>query len=172
MRVDDRVFVRRIQKKGESKLISRWQGPYRILSQKNPNVYKLKDLRTGKIVEQHIENIKEKVIMTRESEIPLEECPEARLPFPLEVDENRTAPVIKKRIPEGAEGDDYSDTSYHIEVPVNPEEELILPAPLAPIAEKQKHKKANRKTQEESSVEKQPRRSPRIKANDNKKMLP
>ena len=47
LRVDDRVFVRRYQKKGESKLIPRWRGPYRIIAQKTPGVYKLKDLTTG-----------------------------------------------------------------------------------------------------------------------------
>merc|ERR1712055_1107203 len=40
LNVDDRVFIRRQQKKGESKLVEKWKGPFRILSQKNPGVYK------------------------------------------------------------------------------------------------------------------------------------
>ena len=82
LKLDDRVLLRRIKKKGESKLIPKWKGPYHIIAQKNPGVYKLKELKNGKITEQHIENISEKVIMARESEVPLAECPEARLPFP------------------------------------------------------------------------------------------
>ena len=113
--MEDRVFIRRIQKKNESKLIPKWQGPYRILSQKNPGVYKLKDLKTGKVSEVHIENIKERVIMARESEIPLIECPEARLPFPKE--ENILTENLgqDKRIPEGAADDNWIDVSHVLE---------------------------------------------------------
>ena len=114
LQVEDRVFIRRIQKKNESKLIPKWQGPYRILSQKNPGVYKLKDLKTGKVSEVHIENIKEKVIMARESEIPLVECPEARLPFPME--DTNIAESLKPKIiiPEGAANDNWIDVSHEL----------------------------------------------------------
>ena len=119
LQVEDRVFIRRIQKKNESKLIPKWQGPYRILSQKNPGVYKLKDLKTGKVSEVHIENIKERVIMARESEIPLIECPEARLPFPKE--ENILTGNLgqDKRIPEGAADDNWIDVSHVLETSEN-----------------------------------------------------
>ena len=110
LQIDDRVFIRRIQKKGESKLIPKWKGPYRVLSQNNPGVYKLKDLYTGKITEQHIENISQKVTVARESEIPLSECPNARLPFPQEeVEEIGRRP---KQIPEGAQDDNWVEDSY------------------------------------------------------------
>ena len=108
--IDDRVFCRRIQKKNESKLIPKWQGPYRILAQKNPGVYKLKNILTGKISECHIENIKNQTIMARESEIPLSECPAARLPYPEEEEEEVGKKV--KRVPEGAEDDIYEDESF------------------------------------------------------------
>ena len=77
---------------------------------KNPGVYKLKDLATGKITEQHIENIKEKIIMAREAEVPISECPNARLPFP-QAEENVPARQ-QKRIPEGHAADDWIDDSF------------------------------------------------------------
>ena len=165
LRVDDRVFCRRIQKKGESKLIPKWQGPYRILSQKNPNVYKLRDLRTGKTTEQHIENIKEKVIMTRESEIPLEECPEARLPFTKDVETDLLPKSHRKHIPEGSVGDDYEDTSYHLDTPDNYDQNMVPTAPAAKLVTQKCRKKAKRTTQEDKSrSQNQPRRSARLKA--------
>ena len=110
LNIDDRVFIKRIRKKGESKLTPRWKGPYRVISQKNPGVYKLKDLYTGKITEQHIENISNNVIVAREQEIPLEECPQARLPFPQEDEED----VGRKsnKIPEGAPNDNWVEDHY------------------------------------------------------------
>ena len=119
LQIDDRVFIRRIQKKGESKLIAPWQGPYRVIAQKNPGVYKLKEILTGKVTEQHIENIKsKKLIMAREAEIPLSECPRARLPFPLEqVPEGRQL----RKLPEGAPEDDWYDDSFWL-TPVEQEE--------------------------------------------------
>ena len=117
LRVDDRVYIKRIQKKGESKLIPKWQGPYRILNQKNPGVYKMKDLRTGKITEQHIENISEKVIMAREAEIPLTECPEARLPFPTLQDTDSKKQSHSRVIPEGAPDDNWIDGSHILNDP-------------------------------------------------------
>ena len=110
LKIDDRVFIRRIQKKGESKLIPKWQGPYRIIGQKNPGVYKLKDLQTNKVVEQHIENIREKVVMARESEIPLAECPKARLPFPTQEEQEKGR--TPKQIPEGAPDDNWFDDTF------------------------------------------------------------
>ena len=82
-----------------------------MLSQKNPNVYKVRCLKTGKITEQHIENIKEKVIMARESELPIQECPEARLPFPKDIQEELQGSRTKE-VPEGEE--DNEDTSFHL----------------------------------------------------------
>ena len=113
LNIDDRVFIRRQQKKGESKLVEKWKGPFRILSQKNPGVYKLKDLRTGKVSEIHIENIKQKVLMARESEIPLEECPTARLPYPPNEEKEKGRPV--SRVPEGGPGDDWIDDTFWLE---------------------------------------------------------
>ena len=111
LKVDDRVFIKRFQKVGESKLINKWRGPYRIIAQKSPAVYKLKELATGKITEQHIENIKEKVIMARESEIPDGECPAARLPFP-EPEEEEERGRKPRRRPEGDPGDDWIDDTF------------------------------------------------------------
>jgi len=113
LKVDDRVFLRRQQKKGESKLVARWQGPYRILTQVSPNVYKMKCLKTAKVTTQHIENLKEKVLVARESEIPLSQCPQARLPFPEEADMEDKEVI--RRVPEGEVGDDSEDASFYLE---------------------------------------------------------
>ena len=111
LNIGDRVFIRKIRAKGEDKLAQRWRGPFRIKAQKNPGVYKLRDLRTGKITEQHIENIKDQ-IMAREAEIPLAECPEARLAFPrAEVVEAKTGNK-DARTPEGAQSDNWVDDSF------------------------------------------------------------
>ena len=110
LKVDDRVFIKRMQKKGESKLSPKWKGPYRVVSQKNPGVYKLRDLYTGKITEQHIENISQKVLVARESEIPLNECPNARLPFPQP--EVQQVGRQTKHVYEGSLEDNWVDDSY------------------------------------------------------------
>ena len=113
LNINDRVFIKRIQKKGESKLVPKWKGPYRIIAQKSPNVYKLKDLKTNKTEDQHIENIKNSIGMARESEIPLEECPNARLPFQ-KVEEEKVQPRRSKRIRdrEGSDKDNFVDDSF------------------------------------------------------------
>ena len=110
LRLDDRVFIKRIQKKGESKLVPKWRGPFRVIQQKSPSVYKLKDLCTGKITEQHIENISQKVIIARESEVPLNDCPKARLPFPQEDIGNLGR--HPEHVPEGARDDNWEDDHY------------------------------------------------------------
>ena len=110
LQIDDRVFIKRKQKKNEGKLSPKWKGPYRVMSRKTPNQYKLKDLYTGKITDQHIENISKNITVARESEIPLAECPTARLPFPQpEEEEIGRQP---KEIPEGAPDDNWIDDSY------------------------------------------------------------
>ena len=160
LRVDDRVFVKRIQKKGESKLMPKWQGPYRILSQKNPNVYKLKDLRTGKIIEHHIENIKEKVIMTREAEIPLDQCPDARLPFPVMTDESPTS-ARRERIPEGVSADEEDD-SFYLDTPDNYDPDIIPSEQLESGSDIQEEQLENG-TQVGSPSKRTPRRSSRLR---------
>ena len=117
LNVGDRVFIRRIQKKGESKLIPRWKGPYRILERKSPNVYRIKCVTSGKTTDQHIENIKSSVI-ARESEIPLDECPNARLPFQEEEPEESVKPVTRRRSPrinEGSEHDNWIDDTFWLD---------------------------------------------------------
>ena len=82
VQIDDRVYIRFIKnKKGQSKLCQRWTGPYRVLAQKSPSVFKLKHIVTGKQIETHIENLK----IVKESEAQLEDIPQARMPLhPLE----------------------------------------------------------------------------------------
>ena len=105
-----RVFIKNHKKKGDTKLDARWKGPYRVIAQKGPNTYKLKDLYNGKITEQHIENISTNIMVARESEIPLNICPRARLPFPEEdIDETGRQP---KKQPEGAKDDDWVEDHY------------------------------------------------------------
>ena len=110
--VGDRVFIKYLKKKGETKLSPKWQGPYRVLEQKNPSVYKLKDLHNGKTTEQHIENMKNQVI-AREAEVPLAECPLARIPFPMIEDE---ALAEAREVPEGTPQDDWVLDSYWLNV--------------------------------------------------------
>ena len=110
LNINDRVFIKRVQKKGESKLSPRWKGPFRVISQKNPNVYKLKDLYSGKFTETHIENISKNIIVSREAEIPLQVCPNARLPYPQEDKEEVGRP--QRQIPEGAQDDNYIEDYY------------------------------------------------------------
>ena len=82
VQIDDRVYIRFIKNtKGQSKLCQRWTGPYRVLAQKSPSVFKLRHIVTGKQIETHIENLK----IVKESEAQLEEIPQARTPLhPLE----------------------------------------------------------------------------------------
>ena len=69
----------------------------------------MKELATGKITEQHIENIRNRnVAIAREAEIPLAECPEARKPFPTE--EREDGGVSK--VPEGHPTDDWFDDTF------------------------------------------------------------
>merc|ERR1711874_576797 len=69
-----------------------------------------KELLTGKVTEQHIENIKNgTLIMARESEIPLNECPQARKPYPSEQVQEGRPP---RRVPEGAPDDDWYDDTF------------------------------------------------------------
>ena len=138
LEVNDRVFVKRVKKKGESKLVSKWQGPYRILSRKTPNVYKLKDLRTGKTVEHHIENIKGQVFISRESEIPLTQCPEARLPFPVETGERE--PQQSETGTKLETGSNIAGNSQHEASPEN-----IILQQVRQTATKKKKKKRKKK---------------------------
>ena len=78
VKIDDRVYIKLVKnKKGQSKLTARWVGPYRVLTQKSPSVFKLKHIGTGKIIETHVENMK--VIL--ENIAPLQEVPQARTPL-------------------------------------------------------------------------------------------
>ena len=124
LQIDDRVFIKKQKLKGDNKLTAKWQGPYRILSQKNPGVYKLKDIKSGKVSEHHIENIKSKLLMARESEIPLEECANARLPFPPEELEDKGRPAT--RIPEGAPGDNWIDDTFWLQEEPEPQSEPVV----------------------------------------------
>ena len=84
----------------------------------------MKDLKTGKITDQHIENISEKVLMARESEVPLAECPEARLPFPLLEKPTSNHSDMSKVIPEGAADDNWVDDSFWLNSSI-PEENSV-----------------------------------------------
>ena len=111
LNIGDRVFIKKIRAKGEDKLAPKWKGPFRIKAQKNPGVYKLKDLRNGKVFEQHIENIKNQII-AREAEIPLAECPEARLAFPRAEEVEAKTGNKDAETPEGGPGDNWVDDSF------------------------------------------------------------
>ena len=77
--MDDRVFIKKIRnQKGHNKLTEKFKGPYRVVSQKSPTVFRLKDLNTGKESEVHTELIK----IVKQRHISLEEAPDASNPFP------------------------------------------------------------------------------------------
>ena len=53
--------------------------------------------------------------MSRESEIPLSECPHARLPYPTDEEEGSLLPQKDKR-PEGGPEDNWIDDSFHLDI--------------------------------------------------------
>ena len=76
--VDDRVFIKYVKNKpGDNKLSPKFTGPFRIISQKSPSVFKLKNLSNGKESEAHVENMK----VVKERFASLHDFPRARLPF-------------------------------------------------------------------------------------------
>ena len=62
--------------------------------------------------------------MARESEIPLEECANARLPFPPEDLEDKGRPAT--RIPEGAPGDNWIDDTFWLQEEPEPQSEPVV----------------------------------------------
>ena len=123
LNIGDRVFIKKIRAKGEDKLAPKWKGPFRIKAQKNPGVYKLKDLRNGKVFEQHIENIKNQII-AREAEIPLAECPEARLAFPRAEEVEAKTGNKDAETPEGGPGDNWVDDSFWLNYALTQESQM------------------------------------------------
>ena len=78
IKVDDRVYVRYVRhKKGDNKLTPKFSGPFRVISQKSPSVFKLKNLINNKVTEAHVENLK----LVKEDIAPLDIFPNARLPL-------------------------------------------------------------------------------------------
>ena len=77
--MDDRVFIRKIRnQKGHNKLTEKFVGPYRVVSQKSPTVFKLRNLNDGKEKDVHTELIK----IVKQRDVSLEEAPGANSPFP------------------------------------------------------------------------------------------
>ena len=109
-------------------------------------------LRNGKITEQHIENIKDQII-AREAEIPLAECPEARLAFPrAEVVETKTRNK-DENTPEGAQGDNWVDDSFWLnyappEKPLEYDEDIPKSAQQKGRNKSPTQRKENRKSHE------------------------
>ena len=78
IKIDDRVFIKKVRNSpGDNKLTQKWLGPFRVLTQKSPTVFSLKNLTNNKIVQAHVENIK----IIKERWATIEEVPNARLPF-------------------------------------------------------------------------------------------
>ena len=77
--MDDRVFIRKIRnQKGHNKLTEKFRGPFRVVSQKSPTVFRLRDLNDGKEKDVHKELIK----IVKQRDISLEDTPGAHSPFP------------------------------------------------------------------------------------------
>ena len=78
IRVDMRVMTRYIKNKpGDNKFSPRFNGPFRVISQKTPTVFRLKNLVNNKEIEAHVENLK----IVPERIASLTEFPQARLPL-------------------------------------------------------------------------------------------
>ena len=93
IKVDDRVYLRYVRhKKGDNKLTPKFSGPFRVLSQKSPSVFKLKNLINNKVTEAHVENLK----LVKEDVAPLEVFPQARLPLQ---DPKTLQPDVSNEIP-------------------------------------------------------------------------
>ena len=88
--INQRVFVRRQKKKGESKLAPLWRGPYRVVKKEKDNVYTLRELMTGKTTRVHLENMKicpEASISHRDAPTAREVYPQQRGPSVQQMDE-------------------------------------------------------------------------------------
>ena len=73
------VFIKKIRnQKGHNKLTEKFRGPYRVISQKSPTVFRLRDLNDGKEKEVHTELIK----IVKQRDIFLEDAPSADCLFP------------------------------------------------------------------------------------------
>ena len=77
--MDDRVYIRKIRnQKGHNKLTQKFVGPYRVVSQKSPTVFKLRNLIDGKDKDVHTELIK----IVKQRDVTPEEAPGSDSPFP------------------------------------------------------------------------------------------
>merc|ERR1712055_930684 len=77
--MDDRVYIRKIRnQKGHNKLTQKFVGPYRVVSQKSPTVFKLRNLNDGKEKDVHTELIK----IVKQRDVTPEEAPGLNSPFP------------------------------------------------------------------------------------------
>merc|ERR1712074_253196 len=91
--VDDRVMIRKIKNSpGDNKLSPKFRGPYRVLSQKSPSIFRVKEIATSKELEVHSDNCK----LVCERFADLTEFPDARLPLPWspEVDDTEQSSPI------------------------------------------------------------------------------
>ena len=72
-------MIRKIKNSpGDNKLSPKFRGPYRVISQKSPSVFRVKEIATSKELEVHSDNCK----LVRERFADLAEFPDARLPLP------------------------------------------------------------------------------------------
>ena len=67
--------------------------------------------------------------MARESEIPTEECPQARQPFPMLQEDDSKEPNHQKFVPEGAADDNFVDGSHVLVIPQGSDPNMFEPSP-------------------------------------------
>ncbi|ROT68547.1 hypothetical protein C7M84_013301, partial [Penaeus vannamei] len=72
-----RVYVKRMKKRSDSKLTPIWRGPYRVVEKLKGHTYKLEELGSKKIIKVHLELMK----IVPEASISRHLAPEARRPF-------------------------------------------------------------------------------------------
>lgn len=77
LKMGQRVFIRRIRKKGEGKFTPIWKGPYRVLENVRPNVYKIQEIGTRRTKVMHMEALK----IVPETLISRQLAPDARKPY-------------------------------------------------------------------------------------------
>ena len=126
--LDQRVFIKRLKKKGDSKLSPRWRGPYRIIQLIKPNVYRLQEVGSNRRTVAHLEGMK----ICPESLISRDDAPRARVIY-------RHQPALNRTHQDGMDAEVASDAEdddpdFHTPPPrpgprVAPHVDLRSPSP-------------------------------------------
>ena len=141
--MDDRVYIKKIRnQKGHNKLTQKFVGPYRVISQKSPTVFKLRNLVDGKDKDVHTELIK----IVKQRDVTPEEAPGSNSPFPEE---------------------DIEVTASSTQQTVTPQDTTINSPPGHPNTEPEQDEEIDR-PEDQLSVEVTPHHSYRLRKRTNR----